>query len=87
MTPLEIILTFSIGGITLRGVIALLKNKLNVKGALALLLTFACCAAASAIYILVAQYFNLPLATWSDFLLLACEVFAGTQVAYRATHS
>lgn len=86
MSPAEFILTFVIGGISLRAVIAWLKAKTGAVGFLALLMTFACCAAASAVYILMAQYFNLPLATWSDFLLLACEVFVGTQVAYRATH-
>ena len=85
MTPAEFILTFVIGGIGLRGVIAWLKKQLRVKGFLALLVGFGVCAAASAIYILVAQTFNLPLATWSDFILLTCEVFAGTQAVYQAT--
>ena len=85
MSPAEFILTFIIGGVSLRGAIALVKKWLKVEGILALLVSFACCAAASALYILVAQTFNLPLATWSDFLMLACEVFVGTQAVYQAT--
>jgi len=75
----ELILGFSVGGITLRIAIALLKDWLKVKGFLALLLTLACCAIAVAIYMAVTGW------VWMCFLLYVCLVFAGTQIVYRAT--
>jgi len=75
----ELILSFSIGGIGLRALIALLKKQLKVKGFLALLLTFACCASAVAIYMAITGW------VWMCFLLYACLVFVGTQIAYQAT--
>ena len=85
MTPVEFILTFSIGGIGLRAAIAWLKNLTKAQGFLALLLSLAVCAAGSAIYVLLAPYTGLEVVGWDQFLYLACEVFVGTQVWYRAT--
>lgn len=76
----ELILAFSVGGITLRALIALMKEQLKVKGILALLLTFACCAGAVLIYMAFTGF------VWMCFLLYVCLVFAGTQLAYRMTH-
>ena len=45
---IEIIAAFSVGGIGLRIAIAQIKEWLKVKGFLAILVTLACCAAASA---------------------------------------
>jgi hypothetical protein len=85
MTPAEFILTFAIGGLGLRALVGWLKEKTGAQGFLALLLTLACCAAACAIYILVAPMFGLEVVTWSGFLFLLSEVFVGTQLWYRAT--
>jgi len=76
----EIILGFSVVGLTLRAVIAQLKTLLKVVGILALLLTFACCAAAVAIYMAITGW------AWMCFLFYTCLVFAGTQTAYRLSH-
>jgi len=87
MTPVEFLLTFTIGGIGLRAAIAWLKAQTKATGFLALLLSLAVCAAGSAIYILVAPMTGLEVVGWDKFLFLACEVFVGTQAAYRATHN
>ena len=76
----EIILGFSVVGIGLRAAIAWLKDKLRIKGFTALVLTFACCAVAVAVYIIIAG------GAWACFLFWACLVFAGTQTAYRLSH-
>ena len=76
----EIILGFSVAGITLRMVITWLKDKLRVKGFLALGLTFVCCAIAVVVYMALTGW------AWMCFLFWTCLVFAGTQTAYRATH-
>ena len=75
----EIILGFSIGGIGLRVAIAWLKDKLNVAGILALLLSIACCAVAVAVYMAIAGW------AWTCFIFWTGLVFTGTQVVYRAT--
>ena len=85
MNPAEFLLTFALGGLSLRALVGWLKEQTGVKGILALLLTLVICAAASAAYILVAPLFGLVVVGWDGFLYLACEVFVGTQVWYRAT--
>lgn len=85
MSPAELILTFAVGGLSLKALVAWLKKLTRLKGFSVLLLTLITCAAVSAIYILVASMLGLPLVGWNEFLYLACEVFVGTQVWYRAT--
>lgn len=85
MTPAEFILTFAAGGLSLRALVGWLKKQTGVKGFLALALTLLVCVAASAVYILVAPLFGLEVVGWGSFLYLACEVFVGTQIWYRAT--
>lgn len=76
----EIITAFSVGGIGLRVAIAQIRKKLNVTGFLAIAVTLACCAAASAVYILLQQ------GDWNCLLTYTTGVFTATQVAYRVTH-
>lgn len=78
---IEIILTFAVGGITLRGLIAIIKNYFRLTGLLVVLLGLALCAVGSAIYMLVTNSFS-----WVCLLFYTAEVFAGTQIVYRATH-
>ena len=85
MSPVEFILTFALGGISLRAIVGFLKEKTGAKGILALLLTLVACCVASAAYILIAPIFGLAAAGWDMFLYLACEVFVGTQLWYQAT--
>jgi hypothetical protein len=58
MTAVEFLLTFSIGGLTLKGLIQWLKLKLKVEGLLAYLLTFAVCVAVRFTYLGVEQAFG-----------------------------
>ena len=81
LNAVNIILTFAIGGITLRGLIALVKNYFKLTGLLVVLLGLVMCAAASAAYMLTIGAFS-----WVCLLFYTCEVFVGTQVVYRATH-
>lgn len=85
MTPVEFILTFAIGGLSLRAAIGWLKEKTKVKGFWILMITFAACLVASAVYIVAAPIFGLAVAGWDMFLFLVLEVFAGTQLWYRLT--
>ena len=75
-----VILGFAIGGITLRVIVAQLKDWLKVTGILALLLTLACSALAVIIYMAFTGF------NWTCFLFWTFNVFTGTQVAYRLTH-
>ena len=82
LSAINIILTFTVGGLTLRGLIALVKNYFKLTGILVILLGIVLCAAASAAYmLLIVGSFS-----WTCLLFYTCEVFVGTQVAYRATH-
>ncbi len=81
LSAVNIILTFAIGGLTLRGLIALIKNYFKLTGLLVVLLGLVMCAAASAAYMFAVGSFS-----WVCLLFYTFEVFAGTQVAYRATH-
>ena len=85
MTPVEFLLTFALGGISLRAIVGFLKEKTGAKGFVALVLTLGVCIVASAAYILVAPIFGLAVVGWGSLLYLACEVFVGTQVWYRVT--
>ena len=85
MSPAEFLLTFALGGISLRAIVGFLKEKTGAKGILALLLTLVVCCVASAIYILVGPVFGLAVVGWDMFLYLACEVFVGSQIWYRVT--
>ena len=74
----EIILAFSVVGLTLKFVIGWLKTKLRLKGFLATVLSVVICFAAAAAYILITK------GTWTCLLIYGSEVFVGTQLAYRA---
>jgi len=76
----QIILTFSIGGVTLRAVIALLKKLLNVAGILAVGLTFLCCLIATAVYLLATGNFTLIC-----LFIIGLSVYSGTQAVYSLT--
>lgn len=80
LKAVEIILTFSIGGIGLRALIALVKKWLKVEGVLALGLAFLMCALASGAYLAIVHQFS-----WTCVFLIATNVFAGSQVTYQAT--
>ena len=80
MTAVEVILSFAIGGITLRALMALVKDWLKVQGLLAVLVAIAMCGIASAAYLLIVGQF-----VWLCWFLITVNVFTGTQVAYRAT--
>ena len=81
LSAINIILTFAVGGVTLRSVIALIKNYFKLTGLLVVLLGLVMCAIASAIFMLATGAFS-----WVCLLFYTCEVFVGTQVVYRATH-
>lgn len=82
----EIILTFAIGGVTLRVLIALLKKQFNVKGFLALLVALLCSAAGAAAYIAIKEIvITQGIWNWTCFLWYTFEVFTGAQIVYRAT--
>jgi len=74
----EIILGFSVVGLTLKFAIDWLRTKLRLKGFLALAFAMAICFAASAVYILVTK------GSWDCLIFYGLNVFAGTQIAYRA---
>ena len=74
----EIILGFSVLGLTLKFVIEWLKTKLRLKGFLAMALSLVVCFVASAIYIIITK------GSWDCILFYGLSVFTGTQVAYRA---
>ena len=78
---IEIISMFAVGGITIRGLIAIIKNYFKLTGLLVVLLGLVLCAAGSSIYMLVTSSFS-----WVCLLFYTTEVFAGTQIVYRATH-
>lgn len=81
---IEIILTFAVGGITLRAFIAWLKKKLKAKDLGAFFLSLLCCVVAAALYILVKTIIisggHWP---WICFLWYSFEVFAACQLGYR----
>lgn len=77
----EIIGMFAVGGITIRGLIAIIKNYFKLTGLLVVILGLVLCAAGSSIYMLVTGSFS-----WVCLLFYTTEVFAGTQIVYRATH-
>ena len=81
LSAVNIILTFAVGGMTLRGLLALVKNYFKLSGLLVVLLGIVMCAVASAVYMFAVGTFS-----WTCLLFYTCEVFVGTQVAYRATH-
>ena len=76
----EIILAFSAGGITLRGLIALVKAWLKLTGTGALLVSVGMCLIASAIYLVLTNSFDLMC-----FFLLTASVFSGCQITFQAT--
>lgn len=76
----EIILAFSVGGITLRGAIALVKAWLKLTGTAALLVSVVMCLIASAIYLVLTQTFDVVC-----LFLLAASVFSGSQITFQAT--
>jgi len=80
LKAIEIILTFSIGGVTLRGLIALVKGWLNLAGITALALSAVLCAVASAAYLMIVHQFS-----WTCLLVIATSVFSGAQITYQAT--
>jgi len=82
LDAVSLILTFSIGGITLRVLMALVKDWLKVTGLAAVLVSIVMCLAATAIYLVVQGKFD-----WLCLVIIGFNVFTGTQVAYRATHS
>ena len=81
---IEIILGFTVAGITVRVAIGFLVRwlgkKLNIKGFLTLLITFILCAATVIIYMALTGF------VWTCFLFWTCLLFAGTQTAYRLSH-
>lgn len=78
----ELILGFSVGGIGLRFLIGLVNSELKAKGIWALLVAFGCCAGAVLVYMgLTTEWM------WKCFLFWTGLVFAGTQTAYRLTHT
>jgi len=80
LKAVEIILTFSVGGITLRGLIALVKSWLKLQGIAALLLAVVMCTVASAAYLFIVHQFD-----WACLLTISLSVFSGTQIVYQAT--
>jgi len=77
-TAAELILGFSVGGITLRIAIQWLKTQLKLSGMMAQLFTLALCFGASALYILIFK------GDWSCLLQYGPAVYIGTQVAHQA---
>jgi hypothetical protein len=80
LKAVEIILTFSIGGIGLRVAIAFLKTWLKLQGIGAVILSIVACLAASAVYLLIVHQFD-PICLF----IIATNVFAGSQVAFQTT--
>jgi len=81
LAAVDIILTFAVGGITLRALIGMVKGWLKVTGLLAVLVAIVMCGIATAVYQLVVGSFD-----WLCLVIITMNVFTGTQVAYRATH-
>lgn len=77
----EIIGMFAVGGITIRGLIAIIKNYFRLTKLPVVLVGLALCAAGSSIYMLVTSSFSV-----TCLLFYTAEVFAGTQIVYQATH-
>jgi len=82
LTAVDIILTFAVGGITLRALIGLVKGWLKVTGLPAVLVSIVMCGIATAVYQVVTGSFD-----WLCLVIITMNVFTGTQVAYRATHN
>ena len=74
----EIIIGFSVAGLTLKFAIEWLRTKLRLKGFLAIVFAIAVCFAASAVYIVLTK------GSWDCLIFYGLDVFAGTQLAYRA---
>lgn len=82
LSAVDIILSFAVGGISLRYLIELAKKWLRVVGLGAVLVALVVCFGATAIYLIFIGSFS-----WLCLVLISFNVFTGTQVAYRATHS
>jgi hypothetical protein len=80
LTIVKIILDFTVGGIGLRAVIALLKKLFKVEGALASALSLACCFIATAFYLAVTANFSVVC-----LVVIGFSVYAGSQVTYSLT--
>jgi hypothetical protein len=76
----QVILDFAVGGITLRVIIAFLKQALHFNGIPAMLLTIVCCLLATAIFLLTTGNFS-----WICLVIVGFAVYSGSQVAYRVT--
>lgn len=76
----QIILTFVIGGITLKTLISLVKNYLKLNDLGATLLSIVMCACSSALYLLIVGPWS-----WICFLLYTAQVFIGSKFVYEAT--
>ena len=80
LTLAQVILTFSIGGVSLRVAIAFLKKIFNLQGFLAVALTIACCFLATSLYMAAIGQLTLPC-----LIIVSLAVYAGTQVAYSVS--
>lgn len=76
----QVILTLSIGGITLRGAIAFLKKIFHAEGPSAVALTIGCCFLATTIYLFVTGALSIPCV-----VIIGMAVYAGSQAVYSLT--
>jgi len=80
LTVAKIILEFSIGGVTLRGIIALIKKMLKIEGFLASALALGCSFVATGIYLVVTANFS-PVCL----VIIGFTVYGGSQATYSLT--
>jgi len=80
LSVVEIILEFSLGGTSLRAVIAFLKKLFKVAGPLAVALSIGCSFIATAIYLAITG--NLSIVC---LIIIGLSVFAGSQFNYSLT--
>lgn len=80
-SAVELILQFSVGGITLRILIGLVKDWLKLIGLGAVLMGIVMCGLPVIAYMAIMNQWN-----WLCFAYWTFSVFTGTQVVYRATH-
>jgi len=80
LTLAKVILEFTIGGISLRVIIALVKKMLGVEGVLASALSMAMCFLATAFYLMITGNFS-----GVCLVIIGFEVYAGCQATYSIT--
>lgn len=80
LTLVKVILDFTLGGVGLRALIALVKKMLGVDGLLASALSMAMCFLATAFYLMITKNFSAEC-----MVIIGLAVYAGSQATYSLT--